>query len=258
MAETLVAVDVGTSGARATAFTVGGERVLEVRQGYPTRSERPGWAEQDPRAWRSAALTALAGLVRQLGSRRRVVAIGLTGQCPSVCLVNDAGEPVSPGLIYRDNRATAEAGTIRERFGDAAIHARTGHLPAAFHVGPKLMWLKAHQPEAFGAARYALQPRDLVAHALTGEFATDGTHAAATLAFDLRRRTWADDLIDAMGLSRDLFPPVRASSAPVGELLGSVARRVGIEPGIPVILGGADSQACALGAGVIGAGPVSE
>ena len=132
------------------------------------------------------------------------------------------------------------------------------HLPAAFHIGPKLMWLKVHEPESFGRASHALQPRDLVAHALTGEIATDGTHAAATLAFDLHRRAWADDLIDAMGLPRDLFPAVRPSAEPVGGLLAAVARRVGLDSGIPVILGGADSQACALGAGVIAAGPVSE
>ncbi len=179
--EVLVAIDVGTSGARAVAIGLEGDRYLEVRKAYPTTSPAPGWAEQDPRAWRTAALAALAGLVRQLGSRRRVLAIGLTGQCPSVCLVDADGRPLGPGLIYRDNRATAEAAAIRERFGDAAIHARTGHLPAAFHIGPKLMWLKAHEPALFARAASALQPRDLVAHALTGEMATDGTHAAATL-----------------------------------------------------------------------------
>ena len=258
MTETLVAVDVGTSGARATAFSIEGEHLLEVRRSYATTSPAPGWAEQDPRRWRSAAIGALAGLVSQLGSRRRVVAIGLTGQCPSVCLVDARGEPIGPGLIYRDNRATAEAAAIRERLGDETVHARTGHLPAAFHVGPKLMWLRDHEPEAFARAHLALQPRDLVAHALTGEYATDGTHAAATLAFDLRRRAWADDLVNVMGLPRDLFPTVRPSSEPMGELMGSVARRIGLPAGTPVILGGADSQACALGAGVVAEGPVSE
>ncbi len=256
--ETLVAIDVGTSGARAAAFDLAGNRLLEVRRGYPTASPHVGWAEQDPRAWRSAALSALGGLVRELGSKRPVRAIGLTGQCPSVCLVDAAGAPIGPGLIYRDNRATAEAAAIREQFGDDAIHARTGHLPAAFHVAPKLMWLKTHEKTLFARARRALQPRDLVAHALTGETATDGTHAAATLVFDIRRRAWADDLQEALGLSRDLFPPLVPSAAPVGGLAASVARRVGLPAGLPVIIGGADSQACALGTGVVAAGPVSE
>ena len=88
--------------------------------------------------------------------------------------------------------------------------------------------------------------------------ATDGTHAAATLVFDLRQRAWATDLQEAIGLRPDLFPPVRPSAEPVGELRASVASRVGLRAGVPVILGGADSQACALGAGVVAGGPVSE
>ena len=253
-----MAIDVGTSGARAAAFGLDGNRLFEVRQSYPTTSAAPGWAEQDPRAWRRAALSALAGLVRQLGRRRRVAAIGLTGQCPSVCLVDTRGRPVSPGLIYRDNRATKEAAGIREQFGDDVIHARTGHLPSAFHIAPKLLWLQSHDPATFDRASRALQPRDLVAYALTGEMATDGTHAAATLVFDLRERAWASDLQDALGLPPDLFPPVRDSARLLGGLVPSVARRVGLAPGVPVVLGGADSQACALGAGVVAPGPVSE
>lgn len=256
--EVLVAIDVGTSGARATALDLAGERQLEVRRGYPTASPRPGWAEQDPRLWRSAALSALAGLVRELGSRRRVLAIGLTGQCPSVCLVDDRDRPLGPGLIYRDNRATREAAAIRRRFGDAEIHARSGHLPAAFHVAPKLLWLKAHDPTTFRMARRALQPRDLVAQALTGEMATDGTHAAATLLYDIGRREWARDIPDALGLPVELLPALRASADVVGGLTASAARRVGLPSRLPVVLGGADSQACALGTGVVAPGPVSE
>jgi xylulokinase len=256
--ETLVAIDVGTSGARAAAFDLAGNRLLEVRRGYPTASPAIGWAEQDPRAWRTAALGALRVLVRELGSKRPVRAIGLTGQCPSVCLVDAEGAAIGPGLIYRDNRATIEAAAIRAQFGDAAIHARTGHLPAAFHVAPKLMWLRTHEADLFARARWTLQPRDLIAHALTGEIATDGTHAAATLVFDIRRREWAGDMQDALGLPPDLFPQLSPSAAPLGGLAPSVARRVGLPAGLPVILGGADSQACALGTGVVAPGPVSE
>jgi sugar (pentulose or hexulose) kinase len=256
--EVLVAIDVGTSGARAAAFDLAGKRLLEVRRGYPTLSPLPGWAEQDPGAWRNASLAALAGLVGQLGPRPAVRAIGLTGQCPSVCLVDKRGKTIGPGLIYRDNRASVEAASIRQRFGEEAIHDRTGHLPAAFHVAPKLMWLKLHESERFGRASRALQPRDLVGEALTGETATDGTHAAATLVFDLRRRSWGRDLQETLGLPGDLFPPVLPSSEPLGGLLASVGQRVGLPAGVPVIIGGADSQTCALGTGVVMPGPVSE
>ncbi len=259
----LVAIDVGTSGARAAAFDLDGRRLLEARRGYPTLSPRPGWAEQDARAWRSAAIGALGDLVRRviadgLGRATDVKAIGLTGQCPSVVLVDGSGDPVSAGLIYRDNRASPQAEAIRDRFGDAAIHRRTGHLPSGFHIAPKLLWLREHEPNAFAAARLALQPRDLVALALTGVAATDGTHAGATLVYDLRRGDWDTDLMADLGLDASLFPAVRPSAGVVGGLRATLARRVGLAAGIPVVLGGADSQACALGVGVVAPGSVSE
>jgi len=256
--DVLVAVDVGTSGARAAAFDLDGSRRLEIRRAYPTATPAPGRAEQDPRDWRRASLSALGELVRVLGPRRRILAIGLTGQCPTICLLDARDRPLGPGLTYRDNRATAEAAWIRDRYGDAGIHRRTGHLPAAFHVAPKLMWLRDHEAATFRSATRALQPRDLIALELTGEAATDGSHAAATLAFDLAGRRWDEGLLEGMGLPGDLLPAVRPAWEPVGTLRRAIAERLGLAVTIPVILGGADSQACALGAGVVAGGPVSE
>jgi xylulokinase len=256
--DVLVAIDVGTSGARAAAFDLEGVRRLEARRSYPTHSSHPGWAEQDPRAWRRASLAALRALVGEVGPHRRIHALGLTGQCPTICLVDGRDRPVRPGLIYRDNRAEAEAAAIRERFGAEWMHERTGHLPAAFHIAPKLQWIRDHEPERFRAARLALQPRDLVARALTGEAATDGTHAAATLAYGLRAGSWDSELIEGLELPATLFPSVRGSWEPVGTLLPRIAAQVGLPASTPVVLGGADSQACALGAGVVAPGPVSE
>ena len=262
----LLAIDVGTSGARAVAFDLDGRRLVEVRRGYPIETPRPGWAEQDARLWRSAALASLGGVIRQLGAMPgrgattgpRVRAIGLTGQCPSVVPLDRNGEPLGPGMMYRDNRATAEAAELRERFGDAWLHALTGHLPAAFHIAPKLMWLRRHRPEIWDSDPLFLQPRDLAVLALTGAAATDGTHAAATLLFDLRARRWSSEMLAALEIDPPALPPVRLSHEAVGELRPNLVRRFGLAHEVPVVIGGADSQACALGAGVIAPGPVSE
>lgn len=256
--EALVAIDVGTTGARAAAVDLEGRQILEVRRAYPIVSSRPGWAEQDARLWRSGALSALGGALRALGPATHVLGISLTGQCPSVVALDDRGRPVGPGLMYRDNRATEEAAEFRVRFGAAAIHRRTGHLPAAFHIGPKLLWLRRHHPELFRRATRFLQPRDLAVLALTGEEATDGTHAAATLLFNLRERRWDEEIFREFDLDPGLFPPIRESSDVVGELRPSLRRRFGLPYSVPVVLGGADSQACALGGGVVAPGPVSE
>jgi xylulokinase len=256
--DVLVAIDVGTSGARAAAFDLTGERFLEVRRPYPTHSPRPLWAEQSANAWVTASLAALGELAGRLGPGARVHGISLTGQCPSIALLDARGRPLGAGLTYRDNRAEAEADEIRARFGDAAIHHRTGHLPAAFHIAPKLRWIQRHEPDRWAAARLALQPRDLVILALTGEAVTDGSHAAATLVHDLRGRRWDPELLDALDIPATLFPRLGRSEEVVGTLRPAVAAKVGLPASTPVVLGGADSQACAFGAGVVAPGPVSE
>ena len=162
---------------------------------YPIRCRpEPGWAEQDARLWRSAALAALARLIRRLRARgspargTRVLAIGLTGQCPSVVPVDRRGEPIWPGLMYRDNRATAEAAEIRERFGDrgdprrspATCRRRSTSLPKLDVAAPRT-------GRRCSTRTRSSSSRGIVAAlALTGEAATDGTHAAATLLYDLR------------------------------------------------------------------------
>ncbi|MGO8686553.1 MAG: xylulokinase [Candidatus Dormibacteria bacterium] len=256
--EVLVAIDVGTSGARASAFDVAGGPSGEVRRAYPTSLPEEGWAEQDARRWETASVSALAGLVRQLGPRCRIRGIGVTGQCPSVVPVDAAGRPLRPGIIYRDNRATAEAQWMCQRLGTRALHDLTGHVPAAFHVGAKILWIRAHEPAVFARTRHFLQPTDFVVQALTGEAGTDWTMAAATALLDLRGRCWATGLLAELDLDPDLLPPLRSSWSVTGHLRPELARRLGLAPGIPVVAGAGDSIACAVGAGVTDPGPVSE
>jgi xylulokinase len=254
-----VAIDVGTTGARASAVDLDGRVCHEARHPYPTETPQPGRAEQDPRRWRDAAMSALGELCASADvASARVRAIGLTGQCPTVAPFDADREPLGPGLLYRDNRATAEAGEMRELIGDEALHHVTGHVPTAFHVGPKVLWLRRHEPETFAAADRFMQPRDVVLHALTGVTATDETHANSTVLFDLRERHWSCELLEAVGLESSVFPEVMAPWAEAAPLGDDAAGRVSLEPGCPVVIGAADSQCAAYGSGVAAPGPISE
>lgn len=254
-----VAVDVGTTGARASVIGLDGQMGSEVRRPYDTSIPRPGWAEQNPDDWRDSALDSLARLMADPDVHpETVAAIGLTGQCPTVAPFDGARRPVGPGLLYRDNRATDQADEMRRLWGDQAMHERTGHIASAFHVGPKVLWLREHEPRTFAAAEVFMQPRDVVLHTLTGVTATDETHANSTVFFDLRKRVWADDLLDSFSLSSALFPKVSPSWQQVGVVDGAAARRTGVPAGCPVVLGAADSQCAAFGSDVLGPGPISE
>ena len=201
----VAAVDAGTTGARAVAFDLRGRQVGEARHPYRISSPRPGWAEQDARDWAESAAIALRTLAARAGVAGRIRAIGLTGQCPSMVPVDENCVSLRPGMLYRDNRAVAEALEMREQIGDQAMHERTGHVAEAFHVGPKMLWLREHEPAVFARTRFILQPRDVVLHRLTGAARTDETHANATLFFDLRGRAWDAGLLAAFGIDPALF-----------------------------------------------------
>jgi xylulokinase len=254
----VAAVDAGTTGARAVAFDLQGRQVGEARHPYRISSPRPGWAEQDAREWAESAVAALRGLAGRAAAAGRIRAIGLTGQCPSMVPVDENCVPLRPGMLYRDNRAIAEALAMREQIGDQGMHQRTGHVAEAFHVGPKVLWLRRHEPGIFARTRLILQPRDVVLHRLTGLAHTDETHANATLFFNLRERAWDAGLLAAFSVDPALFPPALRPWEIAAELPRRTADEVGLDAGVPVVIGAADSQCAAFGAGVTGPGPVSE
>lgn len=253
-----VAVDVGTTGARAAAYGLDGTLVAEVRHRYRTHVPYPGWAEQDARDWSAGAMVVIRRLAAKVAGKGDIRAIGLTGQCPTVVPVDRRGEPVGPGMLYRDNRAVAEAAEMRAAIGPAEYHRRTGHVPEAFHVGAKVLWLKRHEPDRYARTACFLQPRDMVLHRLTGVFGTDETHANATLFYDLVERQWDEDLLAAFGVEPALFPVAHPSWQVVAGLPAGVADELALSPGTPVVIGAADSQCAAYGAGVTAAGNVSE
>ncbi|HSR83494.1 MAG TPA: FGGY family carbohydrate kinase [Streptosporangiaceae bacterium] len=253
-----VAVDVGTTGARAAAYGLDGTLVAEVRHRYRTNVPRPGWAEQDARDWQAGAMAVLGRLAAKVAGQGEWRAIGLTGQCPTVVPVDQHGKPVGPGMLYRDNRAVAEAAEMREAIGPAEYHRRTGHVPEAFHVGAKVLWLKKHESERYARAACFLQPRDVVLHRLTGALATDETHANATLFYDLVERHWDKDLLAAFQVDPALFPVALPSWQVVAGLPAAVADEFALPAGTPVVIGAADSQCAAYGAGITTPGIVSE
>lgn len=249
----LIGLDIGTSGARALAFTSTGSCLAEGRDAFATVYPGPGRAEQQPDDWRQASLRALQQISSLLGAEVRFVCgIALTGQCPTFACLLPSGEVAGPGLLYQDNRAVAEAESLIQRFGASAIHRRFGQAPSPFYILPKLLWLKEHQSGWPPPGARVVQPRDLVGWHLTGRCATDPTHAACTLAYDLVANTWAWDWLETLGLASLSWPDILPSSSILGHLTAKAASATGLPEGTPVILGAADSICAAYGAEATG------
>lgn len=251
-----IGLDVGTSGLKAIALDAErGGVVASATRDYPLSTPRLGWAEQEAGDFSAAAFEALAELARTLGPRASEVrAIGLTGQMHSAVLLDEAGEPVRPVILWCDTRTTAECEAIRARLGDAGLARTVGNPALEGFTLPKLLWVRAHEPEVFARVRLVLMPKDFVGLRLTGVAATDASDASGTLAFDPDTRRFSEEVIAAFDLPRSLFPPVGESPEPLGVLLPEVARALGLPTTTLVVRGGADNAVGAVGLGVVRSG----
>ena len=225
---------------KAIAVGAAGEVVGRAERGYELSTPRPGWAEQDPNDWVRAAVEALAALdVEPAG-------IGLSGQMHGLVALGADGRPLRPAILWNDQRTAEECREIEEQVGPERLIALTGNRALTGFTAPKLLWLRKHEPETYACIRHVLLPKDYVRLRLTGERATDVADASGTLLFDVARRRWSDELLDALELPRTWLPPALESPEVSGEW-----------DGIPVAAGAGDQAAAALGVGVDRPGPVS-
>jgi xylulokinase len=248
----ILAHDLGTTGNKATLFDAAGVAVATTFCPYETAYPAPNWAEQDPAGWWRAVCDSTRELLITSGiAPANIAVVSFSGMMNGMLPVDAAGIPLRSAIIWADLRATSEAEYLAERCGLEEVYRRTGHRPGASYTAAKLLWLKHHQPELYSRAHQILQAKDYVAYRLCGIFATDYSDASFTNLFDLERRCWAEDLIEAVGLDPGKLPPAYPSSTIVGGVTSDAAAASGLSVGTPVVIGGGDGACATVGAGAV-------
>ncbi|MEZ4866733.1 MAG: xylulokinase [Caldilineaceae bacterium] len=248
----VLAHDLGTTGNKATLFDGDGKLVGSAFMGYPTYYPRPNWAEQDPAAWWEAVCTTTRQLLEQTGiPATAIAAVGLCGQMMGCTPVDGQGRPLRSCIIWADQRAQQQAEEIAARCGAEAVYQRSGHRPSPAYTAAKILWLREEEPALFAQTAAFLQPKDTIAHQLTGALVTDYSDASGTLLFDLATRTWAPEFLTALQLSAESLPTPQPSTAIIGEITARAADATGLAAGTPVVIGGGDGACAGVGAGVV-------
>ncbi len=248
----LLGLDLGTGSVKALLLAEDGAVLGEGSAAYPVRSPRPGWAESSPEDWWNAAVAAARGAVGGRGAE--VAALGLSGQMHGVVLSDGGGRPLRPAVLWADARSGAELDAYRGLEG--GLRRGLGNPPAVGMAGPSLLWLERNEPEVYGSARWALQPKDWIRLRLTGEAAAEPSDASATLLYDVLADDWAHPVVEALGLRGGLLAPLVPSGGAAGALVRDAAEDLGLREGLPVAAGAADTAAAMLGSGLLRPGPV--
>src|SRR6185369_4892734 len=242
-------IDVGTGGSRALLVDERGG----VRAGYTALHEdmqmaHPQWAEQRPQNWWDAVVEAIRGVLAQAGvSGADVKAIGLSGQMHGLVILDEAHEVIRPSLIWCDQRSQAQVDFVNAKIGPEKVLLYTANPVLTGFTLPKLLWVRDHEPANFERVRHMLLPKDYVRFCLTGEHATDVADASGTSVFDVVRRRWSWEMMDALGLDRSILPRCYESSEVTGQITPEVAALTGLKAGTPVVGGGGDQASSAVG-----------
>jgi xylulokinase len=247
----IVAFDLGTTGVKATVYTVTGDLVAHARGGYTTQRPSPGAAEQDPRAWWRAACACCRTLSKSVPKLAdRVAAVGLSGMMNGCVLVDARGRPVRPAVIHADTRCADIVGGLASVIDPQACYLRTGCQLAPYFSLAKLAWLCEQEPETIARARWCIQAKDYLAGRLTGVWGvTDPSDASLTGLYSVAEGRWADDIGECAGIPVRLLPSVTESCSVVGYVTPQASLSTGLRAGTPVVLGGGDGACATLGSG---------
>lgn len=245
----LIGLDAGSGSVRALVVDAeSGRTTVATRFWKPSPSPEGGWAfDLDTgHAWALLVEAVREALQKAETPPNAVAGIAATSMRHSLVLVR--GSEVLLALPNRDARAAGESMAMADAHG-AALFPRTGRWPSPVFLAPRLMWVAAHHPEWLEGAK-AVSLSDWVAFRLCGELATDFSQAAESMLLDVGRREWMEGVLTDLGLPRSLLPPLYPPGTRLGALTESAAADLGLSPGIPVAVGGADTQCALLGLGV--------
>lgn len=251
----VIGVDIGTQSTKALLMSTDGSIIAQASAAYQVDQPRPMWAEQWPDVWLEAVYEATATAVARskvpAGEIRAICVSSLYGGS-GIPVDNDI-KPLHPCLIWMDRRANDEAEWVRQNLDLEQLQRITGNGVDSYYGFTKMLWLKHNRPEVWARTRYLLPPNSYVQYHLTGELAVDHSSAGNIGGvYDIEARKWSVTLLEALGIDPDLMPArLVESSDVVGGLLPEAARRLGLNPGTPVVAGGVDAAMATLAAGVI-------
>ncbi|MFO8079879.1 MAG: FGGY family carbohydrate kinase [Armatimonadota bacterium] len=252
--------DIGTTALKTALIDEDGAVLALAEVEYAPKAPRPGWMEESPETyWEAAASGTRMVLEEARMPGHAVEAIGLSSQGESFVALDEAGEPLTPVIVWLDGRAR-EFAERRQREGLTAeqFRAITGypwivHELTVFKIG----WLAEHQPEAHRAAKFLCLP-DYLIFRMTGEFATDFNIAQMGGLLDVGRGEWSAEMLEAAGINASQLPSIHVPGTPVGEVSVEAASFLGVKAGTTVCAGCNDQLAGAIGAGNVRPGVVSE
>lgn len=254
----LIGLDISTTGAKALVIDKSGAVVASHTTPQPISQPQPLWSEQEPVDWWEGIVLSIRAALKAADlTGDDIAAIGLTGQMHGLVILNDGGTVLRPSILWNDQRTQAQCDEITQKVGFERLIELTGNRALTGFTAPKLLWVRQHEPDIYKHIKHILLPKDYIRYRLTGDYATDLAGASGTSLLNVQQRTWSREVADALEIPLEWLPPVHEGPQITGTVSASAAEETGLKAGTPVVGGGGDQAAGAVGVGAVSPGIIS-
>jgi len=252
-------IDSSTTAAKALLMDAEGQVVALGSSEYPCDAPQPGWSEQPAEAFWDGTVRAIqAALAQAAIPPEQIKAIGLTGQMHGMTLLDRSGDVIRPVILWNDQRTAQQCASITAAAGGPSrVIELTGNPMLTGFTAPKMAWTREHEPANYARVAHLLLPKDYVRYRLSGELATDVSDASGTGLFDVEHRRWSAPMAIAAGVDTSALPRAVEGTDLCAQVSVSAARATGLRAGTPIVGGGGDQAAGAVGMGIVREGAVS-
>jgi xylulokinase len=254
----LIGIDVGTSGTKALLVDEKGKILASATEEYPLYAPKPNWSEQDPADWWKATVRSIRAVLKKAGKKGRDVGgLGLSGQMHGSVFLDSKNKVIRRAILWNDQRTAAECDEIHKRVGEKKFLKIARNPALTGFTAPKILWLRNNEPKHYKKVAKILLPKDYVRFLLTGEYATEVSDASGTVLLDIKKRDWSPEILKGLDIPRKFLPDVYESQEVSGCITAATAKETGLVEGTPVVGGGGDQAAGAVGNGIVRTGVIS-
>jgi xylulokinase len=242
----VIGIDSSTTATKAIAWTRDGAVAGIGRCPIPLANPAHNRYEQNPDDWWSAATSSLRELLQQVAPQR-IAALAIANQRETFVPLDSRGQPVRPAIIWLDQRCAKEVAWLTGKVGADNIHRISGKPPDMAPVAYRIAWMLRSEPELFRSTRMFADVQAYLVWRLTGAFKTSWASADPLGIFDMEKKAWSPEVMQALALCPDRLPILAAPCSVIGEIGAAAAAETGLMPGTLVVGGGGDGQAAGLG-----------
>ena len=248
----LMGLDISTTGAKALIIDDAGEVIAVANTPQPISQPKPLWSEQNPSDWWDGISASIRQALAESGlNGDDISAIGLTGQMHGLVLLDENGAVLRPSILWNDQRTQAQCDYMTARIGARRLIELTGNPAVTGFTAPKILWVRDNEPDVYARAKHVLLPKDYIRYKLTDTYGTDLAGAAGTSLLNVAERAWSAEVLDALEIPAEWLPPVHEGTQVTATISVAGAAATGLNKGTPVVGGGGDQAAGAVGMGCV-------